>query len=217
MKAKFVNERLFEDDIERFDSEYSEETDFTPEQKKSIEDFIDSYQGNFEDDDIHDFAEDLGLDVHEVEEYIYDMARGFEKDSKEKDSIKKGFHTNIEKDTLQNKNFRKVLYTGENIQLVLMTLKPGEDIGMETHDVDQFFRFEKGEGEVIINNNKYQVEDGSGVIVPAEAKHNIINTGNIPLFMYTLYAPPHHKNGTLHKTKADAQMAEEEFDGVTSE
>jgi len=130
-------------------------------------------------------------------------------------SSKKGFFTNIEKDTLSNDKFRKVLYTGENIQLVLMTLKPNEEIGQEVHENDQFFRFEIGSGKVIVNNSEYKVKDGDCVIIPAGSDHNIINTGEEDFKMYTLYAPPHHKDGTVHKTKEDA--GEEEFDGKTSE
>ncbi len=132
-------------------------------------------------------------------------------------STKKGFFTNIEKDTLANEKFRKVLYTGENIQLVLMTLAPNEEIGQEVHENDQFFRFEGGEGKVTVNNSEYKVKDGDCVIIPAGSEHNIINTGSEPFKMYTLYAPPHHKDGTVHKTKEEAVEKEEEFDGKTSE
>lgn len=129
---------------------------------------------------------------------------------------KKGFSTNIEKDTLDNNLFRKVLYTGEHSQLVLMCLRPGEDIGMEVHnELDQFFRFEEGEGKVIVNDNEYAVEDGSAVIVPAGSMHNVVNTGSEDLKMYTIYSPPEHKDGTVHETKADAE--EEHFDGKTTE
>lgn len=136
----------------------------------------------------------------------------------EKDNSIKGFKTNIEKNTLNNKYFRDVLYTGKDIQLVLMTLKGGEDIGEETHENDQFFRFEEGEGKVIINDNEYKVEDGDAIIIPAGSKHNIINTdkGN-ELKMYTIYAPPHHKDGIIHKTKKDAKDSNEKFDGKISE
>lgn len=132
-------------------------------------------------------------------------------------SNKKGIKHDIEKETVENKDFRKVLYTGEHIQLVLMTLKPGEDIGMEVHDVDQFFRFEKGTGKVIINDTEYNVKDGDSVIIPAGSEHNVINTGSGTLNMYTLYAPPHHEVGTEHTTKEEAEMADEEWQGKTSE
>jgi mannose-6-phosphate isomerase-like protein (cupin superfamily) len=136
----------------------------------------------------------------------------------EKKLNKKGFHTNIEKDTLANKNFRKMLYTGEHMQLVLMTLKPDEEIGMETHpDIDQFFRFEAGTGKAIINGNEYKVTDGDSIIIPAKSEHNIINTGKNELKMYTIYAPPHHKDGVIFKTKEEAEESKEKFDGKTTE
>ena len=131
----------------------------------------------------------------------------------------KGFNTNIEKDTLENENFRKVLYTGKHAQLVLMSLKPNEDIGMEVHtDNDQFFRFEKGEGKCIIDGNKYTLSDGSVIIVPAGAAHNIINTSSTEsLKLYTLYSPAHHKDGIVRATKEEANADGPEFDGVTTE
>ena len=125
-----------------------------------------------------------------------------------------GFCSNIEKDTLDNSYYRKVLYTAKNSQLVLMSLKPGEEIGMETHSVDQFFRFEAGNGQVIINGTTYEVKDGDAVIIPANATHNVTNTSKTEdLKLYSIYSPPHHKKGTVHKTKADQK--EEEFDGKT--
>ena len=131
---------------------------------------------------------------------------------------KKGHSVNIQKETEDNDNFRKVLYTGENTQLVLMSLKPGEDIGWEVHHgVDQFFRIEAGNGKAIINGNEYIISDGSSVIVPAGAKHNFINDGKTDLKLYSLYSPPHHKDGTIHKTKADAEADKEHFDGETTE
>jgi len=132
-------------------------------------------------------------------------------------SSKKGIKHDIEKETVENKDFRNVLYTGEHIQLVLMTLKPGEDIGMEVHDVDQFFRFEKGTGKVIVNDTEYDVTDGDSVIIPSGSEHNVINTGGNTLNMYTLYAPPHHEVGTIHATKEEAEMADEEWKGRTTE
>ncbi len=131
----------------------------------------------------------------------------------------KGFNTNIEKDTRENDNFRKVLYTGKHTQLVLMSLQPGEEIGMETHtDNDQFFRFEKGSGLCIIDDNEYTLADGSVIIVPAGAKHNIINTSSTDMLkLYTLYSPPHHKDGIVRKTKTEAESDGPEFDGVTTE
>lgn len=131
----------------------------------------------------------------------------------------KGFNANIERETLENENFRKVLYTGKHSQLVLMSLAPNEEIGMEVHaDNDQFFRFEKGEGKVIIDGNEYVVGDGSASVVPAGAQHNVINiSGTEKLKMYTIYSPAHHKDGIVRATKAEAEANEEEFDGVASE
>jgi mannose-6-phosphate isomerase-like protein (cupin superfamily) len=131
----------------------------------------------------------------------------------------KGFNTNIEKVTLENDNFRKVLYTGKHSQLVLMSLVPNEEIGMEVHkDNDQFFRFEKGQGKCIIDGNEYELRDGSAIIVPSGAQHNIINTSATEeLKLYTIYSPPHHKDGVIRKTKAEAEADGPEFDGVTTE
>jgi len=131
----------------------------------------------------------------------------------------KGFNANIEKETLENTNFRKVLYTGKNSQLVLMSLKPNEEIGMEVHpDNDQFFRFEAGTGKVVIDENEYTVGDGSAIVVPAGAEHNVINISDSEeLKMYTIYSPAHHKDGIVRATKEDAEANEEDFDGVTSE
>jgi mannose-6-phosphate isomerase-like protein (cupin superfamily) len=130
----------------------------------------------------------------------------------------KGFKSNIEKDTLENKNFRKVLYTGKHLQLVLMSLKVGEDIGEEIHpDNDQFFRFESGLGKCVIDGNDYKVKEGDVIVVPAGAKHNVINVGAKELKMYTLYGPPNHQDGTIRNTKEDAEKMDEKFDGKTSE
>ena len=131
----------------------------------------------------------------------------------------KGFNSNIEQDTLENNNFRKVLYTGKYSQLVLMSLLPKEEIGMETHpDNDQFFRFESGIGKCIIDGNKYELENGSVVIVPAGAKHNIINISDTEnLKLYTIYSPAHHKDGIVRKTKQEAEANGPEFDGITTE
>ncbi|HUC89145.1 MAG TPA: cupin domain-containing protein [Candidatus Paceibacterota bacterium] len=135
--------------------------------------------------------------------------------------MKKGYKDNIEELTKNNDNFRKVLYTGHNCQLVLMSLLPGEEIGKEVHgENDQFFRFESGAGKVIINETEYAIKDGDAVIVPMGAEHNVINTSQTePLKLYTIYTPPHHKDGVIRKTKADAEAPEnaEEFDGVTTE
>ncbi len=131
----------------------------------------------------------------------------------------KGFKTTIEKDTLHNHNFRKVLYTSKHSQLVLMCLKPREEIGDEIHpDNDQFFRFELGFGKCIIDGNEYDVKEGDAVIIPAGARHNIINTDpKSELKMYTIYSPAHHKDGIVRTTKKEATQHEEEFDGITTE
>jgi len=131
----------------------------------------------------------------------------------------KGFKTNIENDTIKNQNFRKVIYTGKNLQLVLMSLKPGEDIGEEIHEeVDQFFRFESGYGKCVIDGHDYRVKEGDVIVVPAGAKHNIINNDNEEeLKIYTIYAPPHHQDGIVRRTKQEAEEKKEAFDGKTSE
>ncbi len=135
----------------------------------------------------------------------------------------KWFNANIEQLTLENNNFRKVLYTLKGMQLVLMSLKPGEEIGAEVHpENDQFFRFESGKWKVLIDESVYEVEDGSVIIVPKGSNHNVINTSDTEeLKMYTIYTPTHHKDGVIHATKAIAEEAEhagtDEFDGKTSE
>lgn len=130
----------------------------------------------------------------------------------------RGFVTNIEKETLANENFRQVLYTAANSQLVLMSLKPGEEIGAETHELDQFFRFEQGAGKVVLNGVEQEVSDGVAVIVPAGTEHNVINTSpDQPLKLYTIYSPPEHKDKISHPTKADALAdTTDHYDGVTS-
>jgi len=131
----------------------------------------------------------------------------------------RGYVINIEKSTLENGNFRKVLYTSKHSQLVLMNLKPKEEIGMEVHpDNDQFFRFEKGRGKCIIDGNEYELRDGVAVVVPAGAQHNIINTSDIEgLKLYTIYSPAHHKDGIVRMTKEEAENNQAEFDGRTTE
>ncbi len=131
----------------------------------------------------------------------------------------KGFHANIGEASKNNENFRKVLYTGKHSQLVLMTLKPSEEIGMETHtDNDQFFRFEEGNGKAIIDGNEYILSAEDVIVVPAGAEHNIINTSDsAPLKLYTIYSPAHHKDGIVRATKEDAIAQEAEFDGQTTE
>jgi mannose-6-phosphate isomerase-like protein (cupin superfamily) len=131
----------------------------------------------------------------------------------------KGFNANIEKETIENTNFRKVLYTGKHCQLVLMSLKPLEEIGMEVHtDNDQFFRFEKGQGKVFIDGNVYEVSDGSAIIVPSGAEHNVVNVSETEdLKLYTIYSPAHHEDGVVRATKAEAEADGPEFDGKTTE
>jgi len=131
----------------------------------------------------------------------------------------KGCVVVIEEETKKNTDFRRVLYTGKHSQLVLMSLKPGEEIGEETHeDVDQFFRFEEGEGRVIIDGVEHRVKDGNGVIVPSGARHNVINTSKlVNLKLYTIYSPPEHQDGVVHHTKKEAMTSEEHFDGRTTE
>jgi mannose-6-phosphate isomerase-like protein (cupin superfamily) len=133
--------------------------------------------------------------------------------------MKKGYKENIEQKTLENNDFRHVLYTGEHMQLVLMTLQPGEDIGLETHtENDQFFRFEQGSGKVVINETEYLIGTDDVVIVPAGAKHNVINTSDSEqLKMYTIYAPAHHQDGVVRPTKQEALDSEPPFDGTTTE
>lgn len=130
----------------------------------------------------------------------------------------KGFIGDIEARTEDNRDFRRVLYTGPRMQLVVMSLLPGEEIGEEVHPkTDQFFRVEKGKGEVSIDGRTTPIESDVAMLVPAGARHNVRNTGEKPLRLYTLYAPPEHADGTVHRTKADAEAAEEQFTGQTSE
>jgi len=130
----------------------------------------------------------------------------------------KGIVVNIEDETTKNDNFRKVLYTGKHSQLVLMSLKPKEDIGEEIHkDTDQFFRIDAGSGKVIINGTEHAVKDGFAFVVPAGAKHNVVNTGADDLKLYSIYSPSHHHDGVIHKTKDEAATDKEHFDGTTTE
>lgn len=130
----------------------------------------------------------------------------------------KGYYGNIEELTVANDNFRQVLYTAKHCQLVLMALPVGGEIGAEIHsENDQFFRFEAGEGKVVIDDNEYSVKDGDAIIVPAGAHHNVINTGDEPLKLYTIYSPAHHKDGIVRVTREEADANEEDFDGVTTE
>lgn len=130
----------------------------------------------------------------------------------------KGYIDNIEKVTLENENFRKVLYTAKSCQLVVMKLDPGEDIGEEVHTLDQFLRIESGSGKAVLDDVETEIMDGSAIIVPAGAKHNIINTSSDKAMkLYTLYAPPEHMDGVIRATKAEAMANEEHFDGKTTE
>jgi len=133
--------------------------------------------------------------------------------------MKKGYKQNIEDLTISNNNFREVVYTGENLQLVLMSLKPGEDIGSEVHEEnDQFFRIDKGNGKAVINETEYDISDGDAVVVPKGSEHNIINTSETEdLKFYTIYTPPHHKDAIVRATKTEAEENEEDFDGETTE
>ena len=129
----------------------------------------------------------------------------------------KGYVKNIEEITVKNEDFRQVLYTAKNCQLVIMALKPTEEIGMELHTLDQFFRVEEGTGEALLDGVRTQISAGFAVLVPAGTKHNIINTGSVPMKLYTLYAPPNHRDGVVHHTRTDAENDDEKFDGKTTE
>ena len=129
----------------------------------------------------------------------------------------KGYVINIEKATKENNNFRKVLYTAQSSQLVVMSLKAGEEIGAEVHDLDQFIRIEKGKGKAVLDGVEHEIEDDFAVVIPAGANHNIINTGDEEMKLYTVYSPPEHREGVVNATKEEAEAGEEHFDGVTTE
>ena len=129
----------------------------------------------------------------------------------------KGFVQDIEAITSKNEAFRRVLYTAKNCQLVVMALQPKEEIGAEVHQLDQFFRVEEGTGEAVLDGVRTVLSAGFAVVVPAGANHNIINTGNVPLKLYTLYAPPNHRDGVVHHRRAEAETDDENFDGKTTE
>lgn len=129
----------------------------------------------------------------------------------------KGYVEDIETIAVENENFRQVLYTAENSQLVVMALNPKEDIGMEVHHLDQFFRVEEGLGVAILDGVSHQICAGSAVLVPAGTRHNIVNTGKVPLKLYTVYSPPNHRDGVVHRTRAEADRDDEKFDGKTTE
>ena len=129
----------------------------------------------------------------------------------------KGYVQDIESLAVRNDKFRQVLYTAKNCQLVIMSLRPQEDIGAEIHKVDQFFRVEEGSGEAVLNGVRTAIHAGFAIIVPAGTNHNIINTGNVSLKLYTIYAPPNHRDGVIHETRADAEGDKEHFNGQTTE
>ena len=129
----------------------------------------------------------------------------------------KGFVKDIESIAVKNDEFRRVLYTAKNCQLVVVALKPREEIGAEVHTLDQFFRVEEGTGEAILDGARTPIKAGFALVVPAGANHNIINTGSGPLKLYTLYAPPNHRDGVVHHTRAEAEADTEHFDGKTTE
>src|SRR5512145_2813526 len=131
--------------------------------------------------------------------------------------VMRGFVKDIESIAVKNEEFRQVLYTAKNCQLVVMALKPREEIGAEVHTLDQFFRVEEGTGEAIIDGVRTAIQAGFAVIVPAGANHNIINTGSVPLKLYTIYAPPNHRDGVVHHTREEAESDNEHFDGKTTE
>jgi mannose-6-phosphate isomerase-like protein (cupin superfamily) len=158
---------------------------------------------------------DEGASLKNSFEYV--VRKAMEKKRGQSKDTLKGFVTDIEKDTINNNYFRKVLYTGKKSQLVLMSLKRDEDIGEETHDVDQFFRVDAGSGKVIINNKEHAIKDGVAFIVPAGVQHNVINTGKEDLKLYSIYSPPHHQDQIIHKTKEEALKDDEHFDGKTTE
>ena len=134
-----------------------------------------------------------------------------------KEITMKGYVQDIESLAIKNDDFRQVLYTAKNCQLVLMALKPKEEIGAEVHKLDQFFRVEEGSGEAVLNGVRTPIRAGFAVVVPAGMTHNIINTGSVPLKLYTIYSPPNHRDGVVHHTRADAEADHEHFDGKTTE
>lgn len=130
----------------------------------------------------------------------------------------KGYVVDIEKATKENKNFRQVLYTAKNSQLVVMALRPGEEIGEEVHELDQFIRIEKGKGKAVLDTVEHKIKDDYAIVIPAGARHNIINTSkDEEMKLYTVYSPPEHRDGVIHKTKGDAMADDEHFDGKTTE
>ncbi|HEY6625545.1 MAG TPA: cupin domain-containing protein [Ignavibacteriaceae bacterium] len=139
------------------------------------------------------------------------------KESSNKGVVMKGYVQNIESISIENEEFRKVLYTAKNCQLVVMALKPNEEIGAEVHKLDQFFRVEEGTGETVLDGVRSEISAGFAVLIPAGINHNIINTGSVPMKLYTIYSPPNHRDGVVHHTRADAEKDSEHFDGKTTE
>lgn len=133
------------------------------------------------------------------------------------DKVLKGYLEDIEAVAIANDDFRRVLYTAKSCQLVVMSLKPKEEIGLEVHQLDQFFPVEEGAGVAILDGHRSEIGPGFAVLVPAGASHNIINTGNAPLKLYTLYCPPNHRDGVVHATRTEAEADSEAFDGKTTE
>jgi mannose-6-phosphate isomerase-like protein (cupin superfamily) len=131
--------------------------------------------------------------------------------------VMKGYVQDIESLAIKNVEFRRVVYTAKNSQLVLMALKPKEEIGMEVHKLDQFFRVEEGSGDAVLDGVRTAIRAGFAVVIPAGTNHNIINTGTVPMKLYTLYSPPNHRDGVVHHTRADAEADNEHFDGKTTE
>jgi mannose-6-phosphate isomerase-like protein (cupin superfamily) len=129
----------------------------------------------------------------------------------------KGFVNDLESFTKKNEEFRRVIYTAKHCQLVLMALHPKEEIGAEVHQLDQFFRVEEGTGEAVLDKVRTAIQPGFGILIPAGTNHNIINTGNVPMKLYSIYAPPNHRDGVVHHTRADAEADNEHFDGKTTE
>ncbi|MCX6150316.1 MAG: cupin domain-containing protein [Ignavibacteriales bacterium] len=139
------------------------------------------------------------------------------KESSNKGVAMKGYVQNIESIAVKNEEFRRVIYTAKNCQLVVMALKPKEEIGAEVHKLDQFFRVEEGTGEAVLNGVHTKISAGFAVLVPAGMNHNIINTDSVPMKLYTIYSPPNHRDGVVHHTRADAEKDNEHFDGKTTE
>ena len=153
-------------------------------------------------------AQSFGGDGHETGKSLNNNKTG---------GVMKGYVQDIEGIAIKNIDFRRVLYTTKQCQLVVMALKPGEEIGAEVHKSDQFFRVEEGSGEVVLDGVQTPIHEGFAVVVPGGMKHNIINTGSVPMKLYTIYSPPNHRDGVVHHTRAEAESDNEHFDGKTTE